>query len=197
MIPALGVLLAKVGLPALISVVGGALGAIDHPVAKTASKALGDVGEAVKANEITPEQIAEGHRHIEAMDKNASDEWRESTREVNATIRAETQSEDQYVRRWRPTWGYVTAYCWAAQTGMICLGILVACLAALFGHGDISMTILRGLTDLIEAMTMQWSVALAVLGVSVVQRSRDKTVKSGAVPPTLFGTLASRFTGKD
>ena len=64
MIPAL---LAQIGLPFLVKVIRGAIDKIDHPAAKTAAGALGDVVAAIDAKTISPEQIAETNRHVEAI----------------------------------------------------------------------------------------------------------------------------------
>lgn len=184
-------LLAKLGLPLLVDLVGGALSKVDHPMAKTASDALGAVKGAITTKEISPEQLAEGNRHIEKLDENASEEWREGFRQVNATMRAEYQSEDPYVRRWRPTWGYITAYSWAAEAAVICIAVLFACGLAAAGKPGNANVLLAGLTDLINAMTMMWGIALTVLGVAVTARSRDKAIAAGETPPTMFGAITS------
>ena len=187
MLPAL---LAKFVLPMLVNLVGGALGRIDHPVAKTASAALSDVRAAIGANTITPEQIAEGNRHIEALDKNESEEFQMALREVNATMRAETQSDDKFTRRWRPFFGYVTAVTWGLQATAIAFAIVWATLTP-----DQSAAIFAGLSALMGAMTVMWGIALSVLGIGVVQRSRDKAVAAGQAPPSMVEALFNR--GKD
>lgn len=186
---ALPLLLAKLGLPLLVDLVGGALSKVDHPVAKVASDALSNVKGAIATKEISPEQLAEGNRHIERLDDNASAEWREGFRQVNETMRAEYQSDDPYVRRWRPLWGYVTAYCWAAQSGVICVSVLTACVLVIMGHGGRATILLGALTDLISGMTIMWGIALTVLGVAVTKRSQDKAVAAGETPSTMFGAL--------
>lgn len=106
--------------------------------------------------------------------------------EINATMRVEASSADEYVRRWRPTWGYITAYCWAAQT----IGVLVICIGGVFatlnGLSAEAQILFNGATNLIGALTVQWSVALAVLGINVNKRSQDKAVAAGMKPPSLF-----------
>jgi len=187
----LSALLLKFGLPALVNLVGGALGKIDNPIAKTASSALADVGTAIGKKEITPEQLAEGHRHIEAMDKTESEDFQTALREVNATIRAEAQSDDAFTRRWRPFFGYVTAVTWGLQATAIAFAIVWATLNA-----EQSSAIFAGLAALMGAMTVMWGIALSVLGVQVVQRSRDKAVAAGAAPPTFIEMLMARKTAE-
>jgi len=192
----IGALLAKIGIPLLVDVVAGALGKVDHPAAKIASEALGNVKGAIAEKEITPEQIAEANRHVEMLERIDSDDWQTALKQVNQTIRTEAQSEDSYVRRWRPTFGYCMAYTWTAEAITICLGVLVSAGLAIFGKPDAGTMLLTGLENLIEAMTLMWSVALSVVGVNAVQRSRDKAIRAGKVPGSLFGTLIGTISGK-
>ncbi len=100
--------------------------------------------------------------------------------EINATMRAEAASNDAYVRRWRPTWGYMTAAAWTLEACAISWVIVASPEQA----GSIA--------QLVGALTPQWAVALGVLGVSVVQRSRDKQTSRGMHPA---GGLLSRLVG--
>ncbi|BAE53087.1 holin family protein [Paramagnetospirillum magneticum] len=91
---------------------------------------------------------------------------REETRqlaEINATMRVEAASDDGYVRRWRPTFGYAVALTWTATMGAISWAIVAepaqapSIIAALVNTSPI------------------WGIALGVLGVAVVKRSQDKS----------------------
>lgn len=193
MIPAI---LASVGLPLLTKWIGGALEKVDHPAAQVAAGALKDVGDAIGRKEISPEQLAEGNRHVERMAEIDADETKAVLAEVNATIRAESQSEDAYTRRWRPTWGYVTAFTWALQTVAIVACLLGAVWATIQGKADVVTALLTGAASLAGALAVQWSVALAVLGVAVAKRSEDKAVAAGNQPaPGILGALATRIAG--
>ncbi|MBI2235398.1 MAG: ribokinase [Magnetospirillum sp.] len=194
MIPAL---LAQIGLPLLTKLVGGALDKIDHPAAKVASQALGTVGQAMAGNEISPEQLAEANRHVERMAEIDGDVAKVTLSEVNTTIRAEAASEDPYTRRWRPTWGYVTAATWGLQTVAIVACLMGAVWASIEGKADVVTALLTGSASLAGALAVQWSVALAVLGVAVVKRSDDKSVAAGNPPATgLMGAIAQRLGGR-
>jgi hypothetical protein len=105
--------------------------------------------------------------------------------EINATMRAEAASDDAYVRRWRPTFGYAVALTWTLTT----LGIVYAIVA--------EPKSLQHLADVMSALTIMWGTALAVLGVQVQARSTDKQVAAGVTPPPgLLGALASRVAGR-
>jgi hypothetical protein len=93
---------------------------------------------------------------------------REETRqlaEINATMRAESASDDRYVRRWRPTFGYAVALTWTATMLAVSWAVIAepaqapAIIAALVNTSPI------------------WGIALGVLGVAVVKRSHDKTLR--------------------
>lgn len=161
MIPAL---IAQIGLPLLAKLVGGALERIDHPAAKEAARTLAAAGET-----LPPEQVAEANRHLEALAKSESEEDRETLREVNASLRAEAASEDAYVRRMRPTFGYVMAATWAAQMGAVAWIVVRA-------PGEAASVI-----EALGALSVVWSVGLSVLGVYVYKRSGDKALAAGAL----------------
>jgi hypothetical protein len=176
MIPAL---LAQLGLPVLVKLVGGALKHIDNPVAKTAAGALSEVAQAIDAAKLDPVQVAEANRHLEKLAKLESDDYRETIREVNATIRAESASEDPYVRRMRPTFGYVMAATWAAQMTAVAWVVVAA-------PRDAAPVI-----EALGALSMMWSVGLSVLGVYVYKRSADKALGAGQAPESLIEKLQS------
>jgi ketol-acid reductoisomerase len=96
-------ILAKIGLPILISVISEALGRIDNPVTKGAAKALEEVDSAIKRGTITDSQVVEANRHVETLAQLRSEEIRANLSEVNQSLRAEIVSQDKYVRRMRPT----------------------------------------------------------------------------------------------
>ncbi len=159
MIPAV---LAQVGLPLLVRLVGGTLSRIDHPAARAAAQSL-----ETAAGTLTQEQVAEANRHLETMARMESEEARETIREVNASLRTEAASEDAYVRRMRPTFGYVMAATWAAQMGAVAWVVVRR-------PGEAAAVI-----EALGALSVVWSVGLSVLGVYVYRRSSDKAVAAG------------------
>lgn len=180
MLPAL---LVQAGIAGLTKLVGSALAKVDHPAAKAASEALGVLDTAIATGEISPEQLAEANRHAEVMGKIDSDEVREILREVNATARVEAQSEDKYVRRMRPTFGYIMALTWAVQ--------MIAIAWTIFKTPEATGEVVGALGEL----TVMWSVGLSVLGVYVYRRSKEKGEKAdkgGSNPvSTILGAVAA------
>ncbi len=147
-------ILTKIGVPVLTTLLGEALGSIDNPITKTAAKALGDVDLAIKQGQITKAQIT-------ALEfKTDSDKLAE----INKSIRAEIASKDKYVRRMRPTFGYIMALTWAAQ---------------MFGIAYIIIFDTQQAGALITAMSSLsaiWGIGLSVLGVYVYKRSEEKKI---------------------
>ena len=75
---------------------------------------------------------------------------------------AEKASEDAYVSRMRPTFGYVMALTWLAQMGAIAWVIVADPVQA-----NLIITAMASLGTI-------WSVGLSVLGIYVYRRSGDK-----------------------
>lgn len=158
----LPVLLAKIGLPVLIKTVSDALGNVNNPVAKAASDTLKQVDQAIISGNITPEELREANRHVEKMTEIDSDEAKTTITQINESLRAEAVSGDAYVRRMRPTFGYIMAFTWAAQ--MLAIAFVILDNPEQAGH------IMRAMGDLDTI----WTVGLSVLGIYVYKRSQEK-----------------------
>ncbi len=154
--------LPNIGLTALIAIVGGVLGTIDNPAAKTASEALGKVDAALRSGQITPEQLAEANRHTEKMAQIEIENENTHLEQINESLRAEIASEDIYVRRMRPTFGYLMAITWGAQM----LGIAYV----IIFDTDRAGVVMAAMGNL----SAIWAVGLSVLGIYVYKRSTDK-----------------------
>lgn len=113
--------------------------------------------------------------------------------EINRTIRAEAASNDAYVRRWRPTYGYAAAFTWSAQ--MIALMIIVGYVVVKAPTS--ASTVISALAGLLGPLMVLWGVALSILGVSIAKRSQDKQIAAGQqLPPGLLSVIAQRFAGR-
>jgi len=166
-------LLTKIGLPLLVGFVSEALGAIDNPAAKGASKALSEVDAAFKAGAISPAQVAEANRHGEAMLSMRLEQNAKSLAEINQSLRAEIASQDKYVRRMRPTFGYLMALTWAAQM----LGIAYILVFDTARAGAV--------IHAVSSLSAIWAVGLSVLGIYVYKRSEDKK-NTTPLPEVIF-----------
>jgi hypothetical protein len=164
MIPAL---LAQIGLPLLVKAVGSALSGSSSSVAKAAGDALKGVEAEIATGRLSGDDLSEANRHIEALsalDAETDQAW---LTEVNRTIRAEVASDDAYVRRMRPTFGYVVAVTWAAQMGAVAYVIVTDPAAA------------GAVVASLGSLGTIWTVGLSVLGIYVYKRSQEKQ----AAPP--------------
>lgn len=161
--------LSKIGLPILIEFVAQALERVDHPVAHNAKKALEEVEGALAGGFISAEQMAEANRHAEEMARINMQQYEASLSEINQSLRAEISSNDIYVRRMRPTFGYLMAATWAAQMfGIAYVVVFKTETAALVMQG-------------MAALSTIWAVGLSVLGIYVYKRSEDKKIFSAPI----------------
>ncbi|MBX2834749.1 MAG: holin family protein [Micavibrio sp.] len=157
-------LIAKIGLPALVGVLGKALGDMESDKAKLAGQALEDVGAAIKAGGISANEVAEAHRHLETLAKMEAEQTKENIAQVNQSLRAEIVSEDKFVRRMRPTFGYLMAITWAAQ--MLAIAYIIVFQPDKAG----------GIMSAMGSLSAIWGVGLSVLGIYVYKRSEDKKI---------------------
>jgi hypothetical protein len=182
MIPAL---LAKIGLPVLVRTLGQALDKTDNPVAKTASDALKHMDRVLASGQINPEQIKEMNRHIETMAQIDSAEFQTLITQVNESLRTEASSTDPYVRRMRPTFGYIMAFTWAAQ--MLAIAVVI------LDDPDKAGRLMHAM----DSLSMIWTVGLSVLGVYVYKRSQEKgSSETSSDRNGLFETVSQHLSAK-
>jgi hypothetical protein len=170
----LSTLIAKIGLPVLVQVVAGALGRIDNPAARTAKDALEDVEKALDKGLISGEQLVEAHRHTEEMLRMKIEESSATISEINKSLRKEINSQDKFVRRMRPTFGYLMALTWAAQ---------------MFGLAYVIIFQTEKAPYVLNAMASLgaiWGVGLSVLGIYVYKRSEDKKLYDSADEEAIY-----------
>lgn len=95
----------------------------------------------------------------------------ERLRIVNQTMQAETNSFDAFVRRWRPFYGYCVAFSWALQM----IGFTFVFVWVAIDKPAELANIVAQFALLSGSLVTLWGIALAVLGVSVRARSKDKS----------------------
>ncbi len=164
-------LLLQFGLPILAEIVGSALKTVDNPVARGAAASLGKVGEMLHAGTITPEQLAEANRHAEKLAELKISESQAAYEQVNESLRAEIASSDMYVRRMRPTFGYLMAVTWAAQ--MFAISYII-----IFRTPDTAYIL-----EAMESLGMIWAIGLSILGVYFYRRHEEKRAGAPFVMP--------------
>jgi hypothetical protein len=154
----LEIILGKMGLSFLTGTLSKILSSIDNDFARDASKALKDVEDEIAKGAITLDEVKEANRHLETL----SEMDTKALAEINTSLRAEIVSQDLYVRRMRPTFGYLMALTWAAQ--MFGVAYIMV-----FETDKASIVI-----EAIESLSAIWAVGLSVLGIYVYKRSEDK-----------------------
>lgn len=183
--PLLGSLIGTPATGAAIGMIAKAIGTDATPEAVV--QALGDPTAAIKL-----QQFENDHR--EAITRMALEAETARLSEVNQTIRAEAASNDAYVRRWRPTYGYLTAAAWFIQmTGFtVILGVVA------FRNPEELATVVGALGAVLSALLGLWGIALAVLGINVSKRSEDKQTAAGVPPkPGFMDAIATRVAGRE
>lgn len=155
-------IITQVGIPVIIEAMGEALKRVDNPIARGAGEALSKVDEAFKRGQISLEQMAEANRHVEKIAELEVSERQTALTQINESLRVEVVSKDKYVRRMRPTFGYLIAVTWTAQ--MLALAWVIV-----FETEKASIVI-----NAMQSLGTIWAVGLSVLGIYVYKRSEDK-----------------------
>jgi hypothetical protein len=104
--------------------------------------------------------------------------------EINKTMRVEAAANDGFVRRWRPTFGYMVALTWLIQS--------VAIAWAMVGSPENAAALINAVT----ALTPMWGIALSILGINISSRSRDKRVNAGQDGRGLLDKLSESLGSK-
>lgn len=166
--------------------------------ADTAKKLTGasDAETAAKQIRDNPELALKFEREATRKVMALAKEETRRLKTINQTMRAEIASSDPYVRRWRPYIGYIVG----TGLGLMFLSVFLCVGGAIYvgvwgdGGADTIAALYDGLGKLISASTAIVSVALGVLGVNIVQRSKDKKVAAGQGDgPGLIGAVAERI----
>lgn len=156
--------------------IASALGVEEKPDA--IAKALENDPEAIiKLQELQKTHQRDLERmHLEAETARLS--------EINQTMRAEATANDGYVRRWRPTFGYMVALTWLVQSVAIAWAMVAEPAEA------------ANLINAVTALTPMWGIALSILGINITSRSRDKRVAKGQDGRGLLEKLTEGLGGK-
>jgi hypothetical protein len=172
-------LLGPVGGVAAGSLVANLVGSEDNPEAAAKALSLPGAMDALVGYE---------KQHGPELEKLAMQYEAAALAEVNSTFRSEHVAGDKFVRRWRPFFGYILSVTWGLQG----LGIAMLIVGLVFGLVPDPAVAVQAVATLIAALGTQWGVALAVLGVSTVQRSRDKARLMGMPMGGILGGLIKK-----
>lgn len=155
-------LVAQMAVPVILEALKSGLSRVDHPAARGVGTAIDDLQRAVKNGNVNPEQMAAAQAHLEKMAALEVEERKNIVSEVNQSLRAEVASDDRYVRRMRPTFGYMMAVTWGAQ-------MLAVAYVIIRDPGAAGVVL-----NAMESLGTIWAVALSVMGIYVYQRSAEK-----------------------
>ena len=179
--------------PLLGTALGGPAGAVVGQLLATAFDVDADPEQLETAILTDPDAIQKlkglQAQHRVELAKLAMEHELEKLRTVNETIQEEYKQDDKYVKRWRPTFGYTVCATWFLQT----VGIVVALGYAIIEQPGNAGDIINAVAAVCGALTVMWSIALSVLGVSVHSRSKDKEILAGlpdhrSIKEKIFGS---------
>jgi len=179
----------------LPSLVGSLLGdKAEHVAGKVVGMAQALTGvsnpeEALGALQANPALMVEYKEKLVGLQIVTLQEETRQLRAINDTMQTEYRSNDPFVRRWRPFYGYCVSLSWWIQ-----MTLFSAALAYTIIKNPTELaTVIAALGQVVIALAGLWSFALAVLGVSVHSRSKDKQTAAGQSPaPGLLATMFGR-----
>lgn len=154
--------LIQAGFPVLLTILSEALTRVNHPAARVASQSLGNVTDALGRGQISRADMEEANRHAEAIAALRAEENKTAYQQINESLRAEIASEDPYIRRMRPTFGYLMAASWAVQ--MVAVAYIMV-----FRVDDLPSVLMA-----MDSLVALWAMGLSVLGIYVYKRSEEK-----------------------
>ena len=128
-------------------------------------------------HEVELKRLAFEHAKLE------SEERQLAITQQHATMQAELASNDPYVRRWRPTWGYSMCAAW------VLLFLSLAVVMMFYPEHAASVV------NSVVAMTPLFGIGLTVLGINIHKRSQDKQVSMGSTPLGTINTLKAATKG--
>jgi hypothetical protein len=147
-------LLNSIGLPVLLKFVKGSLTGIDNDAVKKAVSSINDVNKAIEDKKLSLENIKLQSSEEEIDVKTLSI--------INDAIRCDLNADSNFVKFWRPCFGYAVSIAWLLNMFTICYVILT-------DRENAAMII-----SAIVETTSLWAIALGVLGISVINRTKEK-----------------------
>ena len=108
-------LIARLGIPLLLEALAPSLRKLPEGKGNSAADALDALRQTLDSRQDASE-LKQAHRHLEEVLALRLKHETTLLSEVNRSLRVEAQSQDAYVRRWRPTFGYAVAAAWVVQT---------------------------------------------------------------------------------
>lgn len=180
--PIIGTLIGGPAGTAVGSLVASALGVENTPQAikqelKNNPEALVKLKQLEFENQVQLKKIVLEHASLESEERKL---W---VVQQHATMQAELASNDPWVRRWRPTFGYAVCAAWC----LLFFGLAYAMV--------VHPTVAAELVGSVVALTPLFGIALSVLGISIHKRSVDKQVQAGKEPVGIVAGLKKTIKG--
>lgn len=169
--------LSKIGIPILIKYLGQSLTSLESDVAKKAGSALFEVDSAIEQQQISLEALKEANRHAEKNEEIESGLDEKTLANMHETIRQEMNAPNNFIRFWRPAFGYSMALAWLLNMATICYVVIA--------NSERATEIITALAD----TTSLWGIALGVLGISVVKGGSEKPKTN----PELFNKIIHKL----
>lgn len=187
----LGIALASEFAPAMVrAVAGDGAGEVAGEIVDAAKRITGtdDGDAALAALRSNPALALEFQRLLMEQQARLFESETQRLSEVNASLREEIRSGDPFVRRMRPSFGYLLL----AVIGLHTIAF-VALLWWSTGHVESAATLLPLYRESVRENLSWMEIALSVLGIYVWKRSDEKQ----GPPPGggVFGAIASRIRG--
>lgn len=104
------------------------------------------------------------------------------------TARAELSTGDKFVMYWRPSFGYALCLSFVIFTSALAYVLY----KAVQNPAEASL-MLTAVSQVVGAVTVIWGTALAVLGINVHSRSKDKAIEAGHTSSGLLSGLMSKL----
>lgn len=180
--PVVGTLLGGPAGGAVGGLVASALGVEEDPD-KVMEALKSDPEALVKIKQLELEHAAELRRLAIQAERQRLEAETARITQVNETMRAELASGDRFKSYWRPLFGYFVAASWLLQV----VAIVYVSVA--------EPTEAPRIINAIASTSTMWGVALAVLGVAVSQRSKDKKSLLGQPDDGLMSAITQRIRG--
>jgi hypothetical protein len=108
---------------------------------------------------------------------------------INATMQAESRSEDSWTRRWRPAWGFISAIAFGAVVIFVC----ILAYQAVIGKQPEALTMIP---QLVSAFATLFGIPLVILGVAAHHRGKMQRVQAGEQTTTPLAALVNGFKSK-
>lgn len=175
-------IISAIGIPVLLSYLEKSVSDTKTQSSLEVASKISEARKALEISDISNNDILNNLNSIEEIRLIEAGLQEKMIDEIHKSYRAELASQDKFISRMRPTFGYVLALSWTLQMGVIVYILLTeparaSEVIASFG-----------------SLTTMWSVALSVLGVYVYKRSQEKQTLNNNIDSILSKVTKKLFS---